>query len=99
MKKLNKFEKRFVIVDMFSTATIFGGAFMLLNHRPNLANLIIAIILMVYYYFIIRKGIWRTLEEKEREEIFNLPKDWKEEIEVFDYFKVKKKIDKFKYLI
>lgn len=92
MKKLNKFEKRFVIADLVSTGAIFGGAFMLLNHRPNMANLIVAIILMLYHYFILRKGIWRALEEKEQAEIFNLPKDWKEEISMFDYFKAKKDV-------
>jgi len=98
MKKLNKFEKRFVIVDLFSTGTIFGGAFMLLIHRSTLANLIIAILMMSYYYFILRKGIWRTLEEKEREEIFNLPNDWKENINMFDYFKTQKDT-KHEYLV
>ena len=90
MKKLNKFEKKFVIVDLFSTGTIFGGAFMLLIHRLTPANLIIAILIMSYYYFILRKGMWRTLEMKEREEIFNLPNDWKENINIFDYFKTQK---------
>jgi len=88
--KLNKFEKRFVIIDLISTGATFGGAFILLINRPNLVSWVTAAIAMSFYYFILRKGIWRTLEEKEQEEIFKLPKDWKGDISLFDYFKVKK---------
>jgi len=89
MKKLNKFEKRFVIVDLFSTATIFGGAIILLFHSPNIINLIIISLFTLFYYFKLRKSIWRSLEEKERAEIYNLPIDWKGEINIFDSIKAK----------
>ncbi len=92
MIKLNKFEKRFVIVDLFSTGTIYGGLFILLKHKLNLFNLIIAIILMWYYYFRLRKGIWRTLEEKEHAEKFNLPDNFEKQVSIFDYLKTQKDI-------
>lgn len=97
MKKLNKFEKRFVIIDLISTGATFGGAFIILINKPNLVGWVTAAIAMSFYYFILRKSIWNALEEKEQQEIFKLPKDWKGDISLFDFFKVKKtKKDKTK---
>ena len=66
MKQLNKFEKKFIKIDFFSTATIFGGVFILLSSKPNLVNLIIAVIVIAYYYFRLRKAIWKNLEKQEK---------------------------------
>ncbi len=31
--------------------------------------------MILFHYFILRNGVWRTLEEKERTELFNLPNE------------------------
>jgi len=93
MKKLNKFEKRFVIVDIISTASIFGGLFIWLKLNPTLASFAVSILVMAYYFFGMRRAIWKSLEDQERNDIFNIPDDWIKTVDLREFIKAKKKLE------
>ncbi len=79
-KKLNKFERRFVIADMFIVAMFYSYLVATLwSLIPSMITVGIALVL--YYHLRLRGQIWNNLERQEQNWKFNLPKDWKAELE------------------
>lgn len=64
---MNKYEKRFIIIDTFCIGTLLGsfGIMIIIN---DIIGLIFTLAIFLFYFFRLRKGIWNYLEYKE--EIF-----------------------------
>jgi len=71
---MNKFERRFVIVDLM---TITGSLSMFIWGIRGLdyIKIVVSSLIGVYYYFVLRKALWRDLETKEQAELLSNPNE------------------------
>lgn len=64
--KLNKFEKKFIIVDIISQGCLLG-AFLFTLIQQGFGTSVIVIILVYFYYTLrLRKKVWNNLESQEK---------------------------------
>ncbi len=67
---MNKYEKRFVILDLFCTGTILGWCVYVLRlSYINKMNIVWAIVMAAAYLLWMRPAIKNNLEEKELKEM------------------------------
>ncbi len=65
---MNKYEKRFVILDLFCTGTILGWCIYTTVTGKTILNLVYAITMAIVYLLWLRPSIWNKLENQELEE-------------------------------
>lgn len=65
---MNKFEKKFAIIDIFIFLSIL--AYIIVGFKlDNFKNVIVGILIMSYYLFSLKKGIWKYIQKQEKESI------------------------------
>ena len=68
VKKLSKYEKKFIVFDLLFTSGTYGKAIGIIIWIPNSITFISAIMIILFNAWI-RRLVWKGMENKEKEEI------------------------------
>lgn len=69
---MNKYEKRFIIIDTICIGMLLGSFLMTFTILNDIIGLIFTLAIFFFYFFRLRRGVWKHLEAKE--ELFLITK-------------------------